>query len=343
MTSIGEVVEQFDDIASKHIKFSNDIQKLREEGELTLDNTSSIQASYQKFKEAVDSFQVPKLKRRLNTDAGSSTSKRIRKQSGVVSLKELRESLKLEDISDPSVKELQRQGSAIEKLQLLYCWEKSAARSIVRVSFHSGYIINKFLFFLELKDLAKQSNIGIYTLKRNRQLFQQLRQFRTILYATVPISRLHKSITSIKKELDALSPEERDYWINPPREYINDPAGFVKVCMDWFNDQPPTRVFYELDLFDNKLNSGVDDILLAEICTLVAKVEDHHQLSTIEFWKPFKDRRYVLAYWTHKYANGHATIINRNENGTYETYDDVTIADMCLETPWYCAKLLTFK
>ena len=79
---------------------------------------------------------MPKLKCGLDTNANCSTSKRIRRQSGVVSLQELRQSLKFEDIS-----ELQKQRSTIAKLQLLYRWEQSAARSIVRVSLHSGYII----------------------------------------------------------------------------------------------------------------------------------------------------------------------------------------------------------
>ena len=284
---------------------------------------------------------MPELKRGLDTNASCSTPKRIRRQSGVVSLQELRQSLKFEDISDPSVKELQRQGSAIAKLQLLYRWEQSAARSIVRVSFHSGYIINKLLLSqpdLKLQDIGQQSNIGIYTFKRNRQLFQQLGKFRTILYTTVPISRLYSSITAIKKELDESSPEEQEYWSNPPKKLVKDPACFVKVYMKWFDDQPPIRVFYELDLFDNKLNNGVDDMLLKEICTNIATVEDHHMLNNVDFWRAFKDGRYVLVYWPTRDSEGHAAIIERNTEGTYTTSDEITIQDM-----WCCTKIITFK
>ena len=105
--------------------------------------------------------------------------------------------------------------------------EQSTAWFIVCVYFHRGYVVYTLLLSqldLKLQDLVQKSNIGIYTLKCNHQLFQQLEQFRTILYATVSILRLHNSITSIEKELDALSPEECEYWLRPPKEFINDPA-----------------------------------------------------------------------------------------------------------------------
>ena len=42
MSSFHEVVEQFQDITTKHTKLANDIRKLRKEGEFTSDNTSNI-------------------------------------------------------------------------------------------------------------------------------------------------------------------------------------------------------------------------------------------------------------------------------------------------------------
>ena len=69
MSSFHEVVEQFQDITTKHTKLANDIRKLREEGEFTSDNTSNIKESYRKFKKAVNSFQVPELKRGLDTNS----------------------------------------------------------------------------------------------------------------------------------------------------------------------------------------------------------------------------------------------------------------------------------
>ena len=77
MSSFHGVVEQFQDITTKHTKLANDIQKLREEGEFTSDNTSNIKESYRKFKKAVNSFQVPELKRGLDTNASFDASPQL--------------------------------------------------------------------------------------------------------------------------------------------------------------------------------------------------------------------------------------------------------------------------
>ena len=91
---------------------------------------------------------------------------------------------------------------------------------------------------------------------------EQLSNFRTILYSTVPISKLHQNITQIKKELESLSTEDKIFWTTPAPELLHDPSCFVKVYLDWYRNQPPNKVFYFLDLFDNKLSTATRRIVL---------------------------------------------------------------------------------
>ena len=84
-------------------------------------------------------------------------------------------------------------------------------------------------------------------------------------------------------------------------------------------------------------------MLLKEICTNIATVEDHHMLNNVDFWRAFKDDRYVLVYWPTRDSEGHAAIIVRNTDGTYTTSDEITIQDMKREDPWFCTKIITFK
>ena len=123
--------------------------------------------------------------------------------------------------------------------------------------FHAGYYIKKLILSenLTLRDIQSQTNIPLDTFKRNKQLYEQLGNFRTILYSTVPTTKLHRNITRIKKELDSLSTEDQKYWITSAPELLHDPSSFVKVYLDWYQNQPPNKVFYSLDLFDNKLSA----------------------------------------------------------------------------------------
>ena len=199
---VQKIVDNCNRINSKYLEVQNVLAQLRKQPKQ--ENIDIFYSKFQGLKEAVNSLEIPKTvkqKRHLEEATSTAASKRHRRPSGIITLQELEKSLEPEDISTPSVQELQKQKSDSQKLVLLFQWEQSAKRSIVRVSFHSGYIIDKLLLSqdLHLKDILKQTGIPLYTLKRNRQLFQQLGMFRTILYATVPISRLQNSITAIKK------------------------------------------------------------------------------------------------------------------------------------------------
>ena len=136
--------------------------------------------------------------------------------------------------------------------------------------------------------------------------------------------------------------DQRKFWEIPPQELIKDPSCFVKVHMEWFSDNPPSKVFYTLDLLDNKLNHGTAEEAINNICTRIATIRDHHDLLRAEFWKPFSAEKYVLLYRTSEEAEGHACIYNKNADGTFNTDDQLIINDMRLTT-WLFAELVTFK
>ena len=179
------------------------------------------------------------------TDLSSSPLKRKRNPSGKLTLQELKESIKFEKPTQPSVAYLQNVKTIDDKVNLLYTWEIEGRRLQVRTSLHSGFYLQhlRSKYSWSVKQLCEHfEKIPERVIYRNLQLYNQLGEYRTVLYSTLPAYKLFQNIEGIKNELSQQPPEEQEWWKFPQTPYAS--SCFINCYREWFAGEPTTSIFY---------------------------------------------------------------------------------------------------
>ncbi len=241
---------------------------------------------------------TPSTSRKRSATPLQHTSKRKRHTSGVLTLEEIKNSLNFNPSPTASLPSLQECKSAEEKVKLLYSWEISAVRLQTRACFHQGFYLQQLIkeHSYTTKDLHSTfPDIPEYNIKRNLQLYNSLGDYRTILYSTLSVSRLWKSISAIKQELDKLSVEDREYWITPPTN--NQASCFIKCYKEWFDKDPSKNIYFVLDIYDNDFSHYTQNTLIEQLSFVVLKVEkpEVDQLNLEDI--PLYYNKYMLWYY----------------------------------------------
>ena len=256
-----------------------------------------------------------------SSSSSSSSSKRTRRSSGVITLEELRQSIRLEPDRLSSVKELQKCNTIEEKIKLLFTWEEQSARLQVRSCFHQGFYLQKLKdnHSYSTSDLKEKfPKIGEYGIKRNIQLFNRLGNFRKILYSTIAVSSLWSSITSLEKELKQLTPEERDWW---KAAETSDPSCFLKVYKEWFQHDISKNIFYELDIIDNNLNQDTDPNIIEQLRIVIKSFQDMKIQNLPELMKDLPHTRYMLWYDKKNSSAARTVCINGTAGNIWNSND----------------------
>ena len=269
----------------------------------------------------IEEFSPPQQKRK-NLNSSLSSSKRTRRSSGIITLEELKRSIRLEPDRLPSIEELQKCTTAEAKIQLLFLWEEQSVCLQVRSCFHQGFYLQKLKNSnnYSTSDLVQQfPQIGENRIKRNLQLFNRLGNYRKILYSTLAISRLWNSITSIENELKQLAPEEANWW---KAGETSDPSCFFKAYKLWFQHDVSKNVFYELDIYDNNLSRNLDSNIVQQLCTIVKRASDVNIQHFDKLVEDLDNNKCMIWYHNESSPAMHAVYAEKNNN-TWETSDEV--------------------
>ena len=325
----GKIGIQFQKTASfvSEVKNTQNLDKLRESAKELQEKVELL--NY--LLEDIPSTSKSTSKRTRNQSSTKSTeSKRKRHKSGVITLEELKNSLNFNPSTVPSVGSLQSCKTAQEKIQLLYSWEVSAARLQIRASFHQGFYLQQLIKEnnYTTKDLRSLfPEIPEYNIKRNLQLYNTLGNYRTILFSNLSVSRLWRSISSLKEELNNLSPEDIQYWEIPP---INQEVScFIKCYKEWYGLNPTKNVYYILDIYDNNLSHWTQNGLIEQLAVVVSKLErpEVDELN-IEDVPNLHYDKFILWYHMEGQPGAHCAIITRKNDNTWDTTDELLKQDL---------------
>lgn len=252
--TVDDIKAQWQQVQLKHRRVNSQIDNLTEE------SITTLTASFSEYRE-----EIEKLAYCLPETSSEPPKKKKRHSSGLT-LEELRKSCK-EPNNTITVDGLRFAGSPVEKLKRLWDWEKTANTYIIRFAFHQGYYIHQILKEqgssssreASLNQLSKETSIPFSSLQRKHQLYKELKDYRTILFATVPITRLYNNCVKIRKELEKLSEEELSFWKNPVK--YPDPTGLYNCLIRRFGGHLPSDVFFTFDLFNQTLNISCELIV----------------------------------------------------------------------------------
>jgi len=267
--TIQKVVDQNSLITNASIKFQNTVAKFKKDTKS--ENITQLHLAHQQLKQAVDAFELPKTSAKTSQKRKQpATTSNVKKQrSGKITLEELNQSLVDSPFTAPSREKLQQLQTNEEKLTALFRWERESKRHIIRLAFFQGYYIDQICLKKDIttKELATQTKIPQSDLQRKRQLYSKLGRFRRILYSTLPVSRLYNSITSLRVELDQLSKEEKEIWLNP-HNFSHDSQGLEYCIAQWYESKKlPAKVYYACDLFNQDIREITADEVLSQIFT----------------------------------------------------------------------------
>ena len=154
--NIGDINTQWEKVAQQYIATSTQLNKVRasdniEDGNKLKAEINNLQQELGKLSDLIpvpadsvedlerrlaalreppshiEEFSPPQQKRK-NSNSSQSSSKRTRRSSGIITLEELKRSIRLEPDRLPSIEELQKCTTAEAKIQLLFLWEEQSVR-----------------------------------------------------------------------------------------------------------------------------------------------------------------------------------------------------------------------
>lgn len=304
------------------IKGTQDLEQLRKSAKELQEAVENL--NYVLSESASCSSTGSKNKRSLSqgSTASASKKKRQRKNSGLIGLEELTSSLQPPE-ANPTVLELQGCTSIKDKIKLLYNWELQGNRLQIRASFHQGYYLAILLRdYKSINQLCKSlPDIPDHNIKRNLQLFEQLGKFRTILNSTLPVYKLWQSITQLKKQLNCLSPEERNFWTEPKTD---DASCFISCFKKYHGNDPSLNVYYILDIYDNNLSNLTNNALIEQLCTIVKRFvsPEVDDLTLTQACANLPAQTYMLWFKVADSEIAHCTLIHKKEDGKWWSEDE---------------------
>ena len=190
----------------------------------------------------------------------------MRHQSGVPTLEEIKESLVFDSSVPDSVAVLLNTKTHKEKLELLFSWEKQSNRQAIRYAFHQGYHIDTIckLECISTRTLHERTQFSLSELQRKRQLYNDLGDFRSLVYSTLPLYRILNNTKKIKQQLEKLSPSELHFWNNPVPP--TDASGLLNCFINANQGQVSNKIYYQCDLFNNNIEEIPIDKALESLC-----------------------------------------------------------------------------
>lgn len=329
----GNIFSTWEKVAKQFSETSQDVSKAKNNNE----NLGQLKKSATKLQQVVNGFNdglnnIPSTSsaKRPTSSALENKSKRKRKLSGQISLEELSQSIEKNPSPTTSVNLLRSCKSSEDKINLLYSWELSANRLQIRSAFHQGFYLQQLI---KLKNYTVKQLFELFpqipqpNIRRNLQLYNTLGDFRKILFSTLPVHRLWRSITSLKKELDVISSQEQLSW----KEGNSDPSCFIKCYTQWFDEDPKQNIYYLLDIYDNDLGTFTEKSVIDQLCTTIAilKPEELKYPYTLlrDPVPELHHKRYMIYYHTFDTELGHCAIITKQDDGTWNCNDELLFKD----------------
>ena len=272
--SIQQLVDQNYTITSAHTEFNNAIKKVR--GSKKWEDIKDVKRAHSELKEAVKAFKIPTERKRQQSGDTPSTSKKqkVRHQSGVPTLEEIKESLVFDSSVPDSVADLVKAKTYLDKLELLNSWEKQSNRQTIRYAFHQGFYIDTICKseFISTRTLSERTPVSLSELQRKRQLYTDLGDFRSLVYSTLPLYRIINNTKKIKQQLEKLSPSELLFWNNPILP--NDTSGLLNCFINANQGQVLNKIYYQCDLYNNNIEEITIEQAVESLCIRLLTLSD---------------------------------------------------------------------